>query len=491
MNYTLLLRLLSYIIFVVGFAFVTSASVGLFYWDDPIEQQSVQGLLLSFAISSILALILFLLSRKADFKLFRKEALALIGLSWIVTSILGAIPYYLILKDCGFADALFESASGLTTTGASVFTNYEEFPRSLLFWRCFSQWIGGLGVVVLFVAILSSLGAGAKLLYTNEASGHSMDIEESRVQSGVFRIMGLYGILTVACAVLLYFAGMNPFEAICHAFTALSTGGFSTHSASVEGFNSAAIEWILIVFMALGGTSFFLLLQVFRKGIKECKNNIEFKVYYAIIIVTSILLFLFLERQYEWKNYGENFRAATFQVVSIMTTTGYSSTNFNLWLPAAKVLLLILMCIGGSSGSTAGGLKVIRITIGMRIILRSIEQSFRSHIVRPIRINGRSINDAARVNTLVFLLTFALIAMASFFILSIFEKNLDLLSGASAIAASLFNIGPGFNLVGPTQNFSFFSDYSKIFLSLLMIVGRLEAYAILVLFSPSLWKRFT
>lgn len=492
MNYPLLSKLFGMILGVVSLAFLTSLVVGFAFIDLPGERHSMEGLGVSFAVTILIAFVFWILGRKASGQIFRKEALCLIGLSWLMTSFFGALPYYLILENCSFADAFFESASGLTTTGASVFTNFEEFPKSLLFWRSMSQWIGGLGVVVLFVALLASLGAGAKLLFSNESSASSTDIEESRVQKGAWYIMGYYSILTAICAVCLHQAGMDWFDSISHAFTTLSTGGFSTKSSSIEYFQSATIEWIIILFMVLGGTSFFVQIKAIRaRSFQNAVRNSETSAYYILWIVASFILagILFY---HEWSlSIHDTIRGAIFQVITVMTTTGFATTDFDLWAVSAKYVLLLLMIVGGSSGSTAGGVKVFRVILACKIMARAIERSYRSHVIRPLKSGGKRISEESQITLMTYLVLVALVCLLSFLIISIAEPSFSFRSSLSAVFACFFNIGPGFDQVGPTKNFGEISVFSKYFLSILMVMGRLELYAVLVLLKPSLWKKFS
>lgn len=479
------------ILVVVSLAFLACVGVGYFFRDLPGEMESIGGLAISFAITLSIAGVFWIIGHKAKGQIFRKEALCLIGLSWIMTSFFGALPYYLILEGCSFGDAFFESASGLTTTGASVFTHFEEFPKSLLFWRSMSQWIGGLGVVVLFVALLASLGAGAKLLFSNESSASSTDIEESRVQRGAWRIMGYYFLLTALCALCLHFAGMDWFDSLCHAFTTLSTGGFSTKSASIEYFNSALIDWIIIVFMVLGGMSFFIQIKMLKTYSLTAIKNTETVAYHAIWMGASLFLALILFYNKTMPGVHDTIRASVFQVVSIMTTTGFSTYDFDLWVVSAKYVLLLLMIVGGSSGSTAGGVKVFRVVLAFKIIIQHIERAYRSHVVRPLRSDGKKVTEEMQSLIMTYLVMITLLCLGSVLVVSLVEPLFSFRSALSSVFACVFNIGPGLDQVGPSQNFGSMSAFSKYFLSMLMIMGRLELYAILVLFQPSLWKKFS
>jgi trk system potassium uptake protein TrkH len=405
--------------------------------------------------------------------------------------VVGAIPYVLIVEHCDVADAIFESSSGLTTTGATAFPEFYEFPKSLLFWRSLSQWVGGLGVVVFFVAILSSLGAGAKILFSNESSGASSDFDHGRIQSGALYLMLYYLGLSFACMVAYAIGGMDWFQAINHAMTTVATGGFSTEPMSMEQFQSPALEWISIVFMALAGTTFVFVIRLLRGRTHGLKKNNEVTWFYGILVASSLLLTLYLVELTGQLPDHDSIRTATFQAVSIMTTTGYSTVNFDTWLPSAKIVLLILMVIGGCSGSTGGGVKVVRVVIATRTALRSIMQSFRPNITKPMRMGGQVLNERAIQSAIVFLMLMAIIEIASMLFISGIEPTLTFMETFSCVQATLFNIGPGFESLGPAENFHSLHSTTKIFLSLLMILGRLELYAVLVLFFPTVWKQYS
>ncbi len=496
MNYRILFKLLSVIMSTVALAFLASYTVGAVFFAGPDESDFMDEWWLSIGIAGLLAVLFRVLGMGASPKIFRKEGLATIGLGWILASLVGALPYALCVPGVSVADAIFESASGLTTTGASVIAEIESMPHSILFWRCLSQWIGGLGVVVFFVALLSFLGAGAKILYSNESSGQSADIESGRIQKGVWQILWLYVLLSAFCAAAFRLGGMGWFDAVCHMFTTLSTGGFSNYNTSFGAFESPALEWIAIVFMALGGTSFFYMIRVVtRRNWGACKHT-EVTAYYGIIIAVSLLIACILYWHMnnimfrEPMSFGEALRTSTFQVISIMTTTGFTTVDYQSWLPVTHTIFLGLMIIGGCSGSTGGGVKVVRVVVALKISLRQIEQAFRSHVVRPIRMNGRALDTEDQDTVLRILLLYTLICLGSLPIIAVLQVNMSFEGSIAAMFACFFNIGPGFAEVGPAANYDFMEPFTKLFLSLLMIMGRLEIYAVLVLFSPSLWRKF-
>ncbi len=475
---------------ILGLAFVLCLGVSRLI-DDPSEAMlSRDAFLVAIGVSLAAAWAFFHIGRKAPRKFFRKEALSVIGIGWILSSVIGSIPYLMITPEIGVANAIFESTSGLTTTGATVLSNLDQLPPSLLFWRALSQWIGGMGVVVFFVAILGFLGAGAKMLYANEASGSVADFEESRVQSTVLRLVYIYLGLSTACCLSYRLAGMTWFDSICHTFTTISTAGFSTHDNSIAHFNSPTIEWIAIIFMILGGISFLLILRLISRRFNHLKTNTEFISYVILLYVSTIVIAIMIHSEGMKDSFFESIRPSAFQVAAIMTTTGYSTENYVQWGTLPQVVLLSLMIVGGCTGSTAGGAKVARLVVAFRMCILSVEQSFRSRIIRQIKMNNRTLDEQSTQDIMSYLLLVMMVFLVSLPVTAIFEPSVEIDTNISAVIACLFNIGPGLAEVGPSSNYAFFHPYTKFFLSLLMIMGRLEFYAILALFSPSLWKRF-
>lgn len=491
MNTCIIYKLLSKVLLVLAGAFGLCLIAGALNGEHLIEDHSMQAFVMSIGISLVLAGVFHWLGRKGRQQMFRREALCLIGLSWLLATLIGAIPYILIVENCDYADAIFECSSGLTTTGATAFNNFSEFPKSLLFWRSLSQWMGGLGVVVFFVALLSSLGAGAKILFSNESSGSAADFDQGRIQQGAVTLMLYYLAISTACTLSYKVAGMDWFQAVNHAMTTIATGGFSTEANSIEHFQSPLIEWIAIFFMALSGTTFVFVIRLFMGKWHMLRHRQEVLWFYGILVGATLLLTMYLVEMTGELPTAETIRTATFQAVSIMTTTGFASTDFEDWLPPAKMLLIILMFIGGCSGSTAGGVKVVRVLIALRGSMRSISLSFRPNLTIPMRMGGKPLGESAIQSVIIFLMLMVSLQICSMLFVSANEPELTFLSTFSCVQATLFNIGPGFDQVGPSDNFHFLRASTKLFLSLLMTLGRLELYAVLVLFMPMAWKKFS
>jgi len=490
MNYGLVSKLLCAFMAMLALAFSASFAVSLGL-DAPVAAPAARrGFLLALAVSLAAAAALFLAGRGASRKFFRKEALAAIGLGWLLSALIGSIPYQMILPQIGLSGAFFESASGLTTTGASVLSDLESLPPSLLFWRALSQWIGGIGVVVFFVAILGFLGAGAKILFANESTASMADFDESRVQAAVARLILLYLGLSVACAASFWLAGMDWFDALCHMFATVSTGGFSTRSASFAAFESPLIERLAILFMVLGATSFVLQLALLRGRWRAASENSEFLAYISILFLGFLVVYLALILESDYPDWIGGLRASAFQVVSIATTSGFVTEDYASWPSLAQVALLMLMVVGGSSGSTAGGLKILRLVVAFRACLLQVERAYRARVVRALRINNRVVSERIGHDVLAYVTLLVLLCLVAFPATAMLEPSLSAHGVLSAVVSCLFNIGPGLAEIGPTRTYAFMQPFTKSLLAMLMIMGRLELYAVLVLFAPSLWKRF-
>jgi trk system potassium uptake protein TrkH len=489
MNHRILFQLLGTIARVISAALLLSFCVCAVSGEW--QGRTGRGLLLSALVALGIGASFAWLGRNAGNRIFRKEALCVIGLGWLLASWLGALPYWFILEDCRFADAWFESVSGFTTTGATVFADYQNrMSKGLLFWRSMTQWVGGLGVVVLFVALVANLGSGAKVLFSNESSGQSADVEDASIRSGARHILYFYLGLTLLATLAYAFCGLSWFDACCHAATTVSTGGFSTINAGVPGYANSALEWWMVFFMFMGGFSFLLALRFLRSGWRAWRSGLEGIVYGGVFFGATLLVAAVNAATLGFGSSEKLFREAAFQVITIMTTTGYATADFNLWASPAKWLLLGLMVLGGCSSSTAGGIKVIRAIAALRMIIESIERSFRSHVVRTIRLNGRVLEPQDREAILTFLVLTGAVLAVGILGFSLMQPSCDLETGLSAVFACLFNIGPGLGQVGPMAHFGFLQDVTKFWLSLLMLLGRLEFYALLVLFSPMLWQKF-
>ena len=444
--------------------------------------------------------VLFILGRGADNRLRNRETLALVGVGWLLAALYGALPY-LISGHLSLVDAYFESMSGFTTTGATVFSNIEMVPKSLLFWRSFTHWLGGLGIILLLIIVLPFLGAGGKLLYRSEVPGVDKSGLRPQIKDSAQILFRIYAGLTVMMTVILLFAGMDVYEALCHTFGTLATGGFSTRNHSIAAFNSPVVEWVVIIFMAIAGTSFGLLFCISQGDFKKVTQNAEWRLYILLMAFSSLFIAVNMMLVHEsvpvhigasqnaaQAGLGDTVRAAVFQTVSIMTTTGYCTADFNLWPVFSRVLLVVLMFIGGCSGSTGGGLKVVRILLLFKMAYWQLEKTFRPKNMRILKVNDMVINVEMQHSILAYLVIYILILMSSTLFLAMLD--LPIVTGFTAVVACLNNIGPGLEMVGAVENYAFIPESGKVVLALLMALGRLELYAICVLFLPSFWKSY-
>lgn len=416
-----------------------------------------------------------------------REAYAVVALSWLLASLFGAIPYLLSGAFTTVGDAVFETMSGFTTTGASVLSNVEALPHGVLFWRSLTHWLGGMGIIVLFVAILSSLGAGGMQMFKAESPGPVAEKITPRI-SGTAKILWYtYLALTVIQTVLLLVLGMPLFDALCHSFATVATGGFSIKNASIGYYNNPLIDWVIIVFMFLAGANFILHYEAFRgRNLKYFWQNAEFRLY-ALIVFTAGAIIAFSLFKTTDLSVGATLRQSFFQVVSIITTTGYFTADFDQWVPLAKAVLVILMFIGGCAGSTGGSVKVGRILIMLKQCRVELQRVVHPRAIGQPKIDGKTISPETLLNVLQFFFIF--IGVVCLSTLVMVALGLDLVSAFTAVITTLGNVGPGLGKVGPVQNFGFLSDVGKYYLSFLMMLGRLELYTVLVLFMPSFWRK--
>lgn len=534
MNWLLLCRMLGLLGMLVGGSMLFSLP-----WafpacgqTDTFESAGFRGLAGSIAISLLVGGVLYFIGRREREGILRKEALAIVGLGWILAGLLGSLPFLLsgVRRHAGdevvpitAPDAIFESISGFTTTGASVLTHLEAppvgadpdeypeklVPRCIMFWRSFTHWLGGMGIIVLFVAVLGQIGAGGKALMRREVPGPISETVRPRVRETAIVMWAIYVGLSVLETLLLWLEGLTFFDALCHTFGTMATGGFSTWNSSLGHYTAPIVQWTVIVFMVLAGTNFtlyFLLLTGDRskrentRGIRRLRTLLrdpEYRLYLTIILVVSVILGFSHWRASRYESMEETIRHAVFATVSIMTTTGFGTEDFDQWSEFSRGLLVTLMFVGGCSGSTGGGIKVVRFLLFARILFLELENAFRPNVVRPLRISGVNLDNTLRREVVVYFSLMLLIFVSSWLMLLAIEPGgpwqgtgheSQLLDSATAVTATLNNIGPGLGAVGPTMNFSTFAPQSKLMLSLLMLMGRLELFAILVLFVPSFWK---
>lgn len=412
----------------------------------------------------------------------RGEALAVVAGTWLVIAALGAVPYAFL--GLSLVDALFESMSGFTTTGATVITDFRAHGRAFYLWRAMTQWFGGLGVIALFVVVLPRLGIAGRQLFFAEATRAPAEAVSPSAQMSARRLWILYVALTVVLVLLLRWVGMDPYDAIVHALATLSSGGFSPHSDSIAHFENPLVEWILSVFMVLAGTSFTLLYKAFTARPMALLRDGEFHFYLAVITVTTAALAFSLAGGVPGE---EQLRLALFQVTSLISSTGYASVDFNLWSDAARALLVLVMVIGGCAASSCGGPKVIRWVLVIKHVAREMTRVLHPRAVIPVRYKGQPVADDIMRSVFMLVVLF----LTGHFLLGValVLRGADMMLGFSAAIACLGNIGPGFGAAGPMGSFAGFDDVSKLLLTAGMWVGRLEIVTVLALLHPDVWRK--
>jgi trk system potassium uptake protein len=406
MNFRLLAKILGLLLLLLAATMLVCLGYSLVAEERTTEWGPATAFGWSIGVTAGVGLVFFLYGRKAGRDILRKEAIAVVGLGWLICSLFGALPYVLSPPKLDPAAAIFESVSGFTTTGASVITDLNQWPRSLLLWRAFTQWLGGLGILVLFVALLSYVGVGSKALFRHESSAKTGEGLRARIQDVAVQLWQIYVGLTVLCALGLVVLGMDLFEAVCHAFATLSTGGFGTRNESIAAFDSLAIELWIVLFMIIGSISFMLYAWLLRGKWARWKTEEETKTHLLIMGLVTLVIAIDVAVRMESTGGLRALRESLFQVVSIMTTSGFVTADYDQWPSLSKMLLILLMAIGGCAGSTSGGLKVSRVIIFLKTLRLDTLHAFRPNLVSRLSLNGNPIDDAVRHQT-VFLIALA------------------------------------------------------------------------------------
>jgi len=481
-----ILRMLSAMLLIVS-CFILGC--GLF---SIIEKNTAQ-VNLSFFIPAGIGLALFLvmvLPSRSDEKPFltNREGFLFVTLSWVAASALGALPFTLSGYIPSYIDAFFETMSGFSTTGSSILNNIEALPRSLLLWRATTHWLGGMGIVVLLVAVLPALGFNAVRVMEAEAPGPSVDRITPHISRTAKTLWLIYLGLTVIEILLLVIAGMPLFDAVCHAFATMATGGFGTKNTSLAYYNSGFIDWVVTIFMFLAATNFTLHYRLLRGNVRDIWKDTEFKVYFMIFAVSSLIIAGDLLHTGVYRNFGESLRFSSFQVSSILSTTGFATADFGKWPAVSQTVLFLLMFIGGCAGSTGGGIKVIRIVVLFKMAVTEMR-----YVVNPRGVYTIFLGDRALRKNVIYDIAALVFLYFAFFFLSVIVisfTGVDILTSTTAVMANLGNIGPGLGKVGPAFNYAFFPWWAKLWLSFAMLVGRLEVYTVLELFSRKFLRSF-
>ncbi|HBQ86037.1 MAG TPA: potassium transporter [Syntrophomonas sp.] len=475
----LIIGYLGKIVLIIGIAMLTGAGWSLYFGEDEVWR------FLAAAGITIAAGGLASFTQRGENQINYREGFAIVTLGWLTASVFGSLPYLFSGYCPSFADAFFETVSGFTTTGSSVFGDVEALPKGLLWWRALTQWLGGMGILALFIAIMSNLGPSANLMFKAESPGPSPAKVTPRIKQTAKNLWQIYVVISAVMAVILYAFGMDIFDSLCHMFGAMSTGGFSTKNNSMAYFSSPYIQWTITVFMFISGTNFALHYFALRNHTLEVyRRNSEFKLYAFIVLGASAIVSIGIISSYS--GFEPVVRTAFFQVVSIITTTGFISDDYDQWSQLAQGVIWGIILMGGCAGSTTGGIKLGRLLILGKRAAIEIKRMIHPRAVYSVRIDDKIYSEALVGNIAFFFFLYIMCIIIGTF--AMFICNLDMVSGLSAVMTCLGNVGPGFGLVGPTKNFGFLSDGAKYILSLLMLLGRLEIYPILVMLIPQFWK---
>ena len=479
MNQKIIFKVLGYLLVIIALSMVPPFLIALF---------NKQSDMVPFAISiSVTGIVGFALSKikitKTKIKV--KEGLAIVTLGWVFASIFGALPFYISGSIPSYVDALFETVSGFTTTGATIIDDIEVLPMGILFWRSFTHWIGGMGILVVALAVLPMMGAGGFHVFKAESPGPIADKIVPRIKDTAKLLYTTYIIISLVEFVLLMFGGMSPYESIVHTFATLGTGGFSTHNGSIGAFNSSYIVIVISIFMIMSGTNFSLYYDCYKGKWRDVVKNSELRLYLGIIAVSVFVITIDMN-SHLYHNWFESFKHSLFQVTSLMTTTGYTTVDYEKWTTFSKGILFMLMFVGGSAGSTGGGIKVIRILALIKLIRREMTKILHPRAIVSVKFGDQPVSEDTLLNISGFFALYMLIFILGSIAISL--EGITFLGASSAVAATLGNIGPGFDFVGPTHTYSGFSNFSKLLLSFFMLLGRLELFTVIALLTPKFWR---
>ena len=412
----------------------------------------------------------------------------IVAFTWIMSSVLAAIPFVIQGSIPNVIDAFFEMCSGFSTTGATILTDVEALPKSMLFWRSETQWLGGMGIIVLMVALVPNLGVKAQNVASAETPGPTVTKLTSRFSDTARSLYIAYVILTIILIILLLIGGMNLFDAVAHAFSTMATGGFGIYNDSVAHFHSYYITWVITIFMVIAGTNFNLFFTMMFDKVKTALADEELRLYGLTLVVSTSLITLSLLLQGGYNNLFKAVTDAAFQVATLISTTGYATTDFNIWPAFCKMILILIMFTGAMSSSTAGGIKIIRVLSIFKMFKREVRVRLHDNIIDDVKYNGTKISGEVMMYMLSFVITFLLTLGIGTIIVSL-RSDADLITDFTAVLSCISNVGPGLAQVGPIENFHFYSDFSTFVLALIMIIGRLELSTVLIMFSRYYWNR--
>ncbi len=476
------LRIIAYLLLIVCGFMLTAVVVALYFREFAVSRAFIETVAMTVLVAGIF---LFTTRNSGRSQPSFKDGFLFVVGGWGMVALIGALPFYLSGTIPSFCDAYFEAISGFTTTGASILTEVQSLPRAILYWRSLTHWLGGMGIVVLTVAILPLLGVGGLQLVKAEAPGPTVDKITPRIAETAKYLWYIYLGMTVIETLLLMGGGMGFFNALTHTFGTVATGGFSTMNASVAHFDSAYIDWVITFFMVAAGMNFVLHFRLLTGNVKILFSNTELKAYLLIFVFATLMIAYKLNLEV-YPGFFEALRYAAFQVASILTTTGYVTADYETWPYMAQAVLFLLMFVGGCSGSTGGGIKVIRIVTLFKQAVNEMRYLIHPKGVFPLRFSGQVVRKNIVYAISGFFFLYITILLLVTFVVSL--AGVDLLSAISTALATIGNIGPGFGVVGPTKHYAQFPDFVKWVLSFAMMAGRLELYTVLVLFTPMFWR---
>jgi trk system potassium uptake protein len=484
-NFKQIARVISILLFVIGGLMFTGLPFSYYF-----QAGDAKYLLQSGLVCIAVGVLLFFLSNNKSKTVNKREGYLIVALGWISMVTFGMLPYLFSGEIPGVADAFFETMSGMTTTGASVLNDIEAVPQGILYWRSLTQWIGGMGIIVLTVAIFPLLGIGGIELFSAEAPGPTSDKIHPRIQETAKRLWGIYVGLTALLVVILKIGGMTFYDAVNHAFTTMATGGFSTKNASMMAYDTPVIQYPIIIFMFLAGTNYSVTYLALKGRFRRVLRNDEFKAYFLLVAllgaIVSISVFSLVNGRGEAITFEKAFRDSLFQIVSLITTTGFVSADYTSWSNGLTMLFFILLFLGASAGSTAGGIKFIRHLVFFKNSYLEFKRLVHPRAIVPLKLNGQVVAPRIMTHVIIFLLLYMMIFILGSVLMSV--MGYDFMTSVGAVATSLGNVGPGIGKVGPVDNFAHLSDAAKWLLSFLMLLGRLELFTILVLMTPYFWK---
>lgn len=483
-NFKLIFRFFGVLLLVEATALLLTSLVSAYYNED------VRWFLLSGGIALAAGIPAIMWGKKASPVIGRREGSLIVTLVWVQFSVVGMLPYLFSGSIPAVEDAFFETISGFTTTGASILNNIEELPYGILFWRSLTHWMGGLGIIVMSLAILPVFGSSGAQLFATESAGPTTDKIHPKVAETAKRLLLIYVLLTAAETVLLLFGGMGLFDAVCHSFGTVATGGFSTKQASVAYWDSAYIQYVIAIFMMLSGINFSLYYFGFKTKFSKVIENEELKAYLSLLFIFSLVIAISLidfSSGFSWSAIEIAWRNAFFNVTSTMTTTGFATVDYMYWSTFTWIILLFTMITGASAGSTSGAMKIVRVVLAAKYCYYEFQKLIHPNAVVPVKYNNKIVQSDVITKVLAFVILYMFTIGAGILVLTM--SGMPFMESIGGLITCLGGVGPGLGLVGPAGNFASVPEFSKWFLSFIMLLGRLELFTVLVLFTPTFWKK--